>query len=39
MVTTTQAEGALLVYTKDDKFLTLTVTSVEGGIVVWMSVS
>jgi hypothetical protein len=39
MVTTTQAEGALLVYTKDDEFLTLTVTSVEGGIVVWMSVS
>lgn len=39
MVTSTDDQGALLVYQKDDKFLTLTVTTVEGGIVVWMSLT
>ena len=37
MVTTSDEQGALLVYSQDDKFLTVTVSSVEDGIVVWMS--
>lgn len=39
MVTSSDDQGALLIYSKDDKFLTITVTPVEGGIVVWMSLS
>ncbi len=37
MVTTSDEQGALLVYSKDDKFLTVTVTGADDGIVVWMS--
>ncbi len=37
MVTTSDEQGALLVYSQGDKFLTVTVSSVEDGIVVWMS--
>lgn len=39
MVTTSEGEGALLVYSKEDKFLTVTVSSVDDGIVVWMSLT
>jgi len=37
MVTTSDEQGALLVYSQGDKFLTVTVSSVDDGIVVWMS--
>lgn len=37
MVTTSDEQGALLVYSKDDKFLTVTVAGADDGIVVWMS--
>ena len=37
MVTTSDEQGALLVYQKDDKFLTITVTGADDGIVVWMA--
>lgn len=39
MVTTSDEQGALLVYSKEDKFLTVTVSSMEDGIVVWMSLT
>jgi len=39
MVTTSDEQGALLVYQKDDKFLTITVTGADDGIVVWMALT
>jgi hypothetical protein len=39
MVTTSEGQGALLVYSKEDKFLTITVTSADDGTVVWMSLT
>lgn len=39
MVTTKDPQGALLVYSLDDRFLTITVTAVDDGFVVWMSLT
>ena len=39
MMTTSDEQGALLVYSKEDKFLTITVSGVDDGLVVWMSIT
>jgi hypothetical protein len=39
MVTTSDDQGGLLVYSKENAFLTITITLVEDGVVVWMSLS
>lgn len=39
MVTTSEEQGALLVYSKDDKFLTITVTSVDSDFVAWLAIT
>lgn len=36
-LTTSDEQGALLVYSKDDQLLTITVSSVEDGFVAWLS--
>jgi hypothetical protein len=39
MVTSSDDQGGLLIYSKDSAFLTITITTVDGGVVVWMSLS
>lgn len=39
MVTTSDDQGGLLVYSQDDRFLTITISIVEDSVVVWMSLS
>lgn len=38
-LTTSDEQGALLVYSKDDKFLTITVSSVDDSFVAWLSLT
>ena len=39
MVTTSDAQSALLVYSQGDKFLTITITALDGGVVVLLSLT